>query len=93
MTDPTSSAAPTLDTLATASPTVLSEADAQLGAAPGKPLSDVARRALQEAVERRAAIDAAVKAAASVQEKGGPAGLEPTRYGDWERKGMAIDFS
>jgi hypothetical protein len=25
-------------------------------------------------------------------EHGGPAGLEPTRYGDWERKGRCIDF-
>jgi hypothetical protein len=25
-------------------------------------------------------------------ETGGPAGLEPTRYGDWERKGRCIDF-
>ena len=25
-------------------------------------------------------------------EDGGPAGLEPTRYGDWERKGVAVDF-
>ena len=25
-------------------------------------------------------------------EVGGPAGPEPTRYGDWERKGRAIDF-
>jgi shikimate dehydrogenase len=25
-------------------------------------------------------------------EIGGPAGLEPTRYGDWERKGRCIDF-
>jgi hypothetical protein len=25
-------------------------------------------------------------------EYGGPAGLEPTRYGDWERKGRCIDF-
>jgi len=25
-------------------------------------------------------------------ETGGPKGLEPTRYGDWERKGRAIDF-
>ncbi|MBL4690661.1 MAG: DUF1674 domain-containing protein [Rhodospirillales bacterium] len=23
---------------------------------------------------------------------GGPKGLEPTRYGDWERKGRAVDF-
>lgn len=26
------------------------------------------------------------------EEAGGPAGLEPTRYGDWERKGRCIDF-
>jgi len=25
-------------------------------------------------------------------EQGGPAGLEPTRFGDWERKGIAVDF-
>ena len=25
-------------------------------------------------------------------EHGGPAGPEPTRYGDWERKGRCIDF-
>ena len=25
-------------------------------------------------------------------ELGGPAGLEPTRYGDWERAGRCIDF-
>ncbi|MBL6948710.1 MAG: DUF1674 domain-containing protein [Rhodospirillales bacterium] len=27
-----------------------------------------------------------------VKEIGGPKGLEPTRYGDWERKGRAVDF-
>jgi len=25
-------------------------------------------------------------------EVGGPKGLEPTRYGDWERKGRCVDF-
>ena len=25
-------------------------------------------------------------------ESGGPKGPEPTRYGDWERKGRCIDF-
>jgi len=25
-------------------------------------------------------------------ESGGPKGLEPTRFGDWERKGRCIDF-
>lgn len=28
----------------------------------------------------------------SVKEVGGPKGLEPTRYGDWERKGIVSDF-
>lgn len=27
-----------------------------------------------------------------VKEFGGPEGLEPTRYGDWERNGRCIDF-
>lgn len=26
------------------------------------------------------------------KELGGPSGLEPTRYGDWERKGICSDF-
>ena len=26
------------------------------------------------------------------KETGGPEGLEPTRYGDWERKGRCVDF-
>jgi hypothetical protein len=58
------------------------------GAAPGKILTPAARRALQEAAERKAA-----EAAADMPvELGGPKGLEPTRYGDWERKGLAVDF-
>ncbi|XP_054456619.1 succinate dehydrogenase assembly factor 4, mitochondrial [Anoplopoma fimbria] len=28
----------------------------------------------------------------STKEKGGPRGPEPTRYGDWERKGRCVDF-
>ena len=31
-------------------------------------------------------------ASAEIRENDGPDGLEPTRYGDWERKGRAIDF-
>lgn len=27
-----------------------------------------------------------------VKETGGPKGPEPTRYGDWERKGRCFDF-
>jgi hypothetical protein len=59
-----------------------------LGAAPGKPLSAAARRALEEAAARRA-VDAARPAD---HENGGPTGPEPTRFGDWERKGLAVDF-
>jgi hypothetical protein len=29
---------------------------------------------------------------ARLPETGGPTGPEPTRYGDWERKGRCIDF-
>jgi hypothetical protein len=32
------------------------------------------------------------KAAARPKELGGPSGPEPTRYGDWERKGICVDF-
>ena len=33
-----------------------------------------------------------VEKAAGPVEIGGPKGLEPTRYGDWEKKGRCIDF-
>ena len=58
------------------------------GAAPGKALTPAARRALEEAAARRAA----AKAQAPPHEVNGPAGPEPTRFGDWERKGVAVDF-
>lgn len=29
---------------------------------------------------------------AAPKEIGGPGGLEPTRYGDWERNGRCFDF-
>ena len=58
------------------------------GAAPGKALSPAARRALEEAAQRRAAEHAAVPPL----EKGGREGPEPTRFGDWEKKGVAVDF-
>jgi len=57
-------------------------------AAPGKVLTPAARRALEEALARRQAAEAA----RPPPEDGGPAGPEPTRYGDWERKGIAVDF-
>ncbi len=57
-------------------------------ATPERPLSDAARRALLEAADRRAA-DAGP---ALDVEHGGPSGPEPTRFGDWEKKGLAVDF-
>ena len=58
-------------------------------AAPDKPLSPAARRALEEAAARRTEAESAARRA---DEQGGPKGPEPTRYGDWERKGIAVDF-
>lgn len=47
-----------------------------------------AQRALAEAEERRAK----AKAAIPPKELGGRDGPDPARYGDWEKKGIAIDF-
>jgi hypothetical protein len=55
-----------------------------------KPLTPAAERALAEAAQRRAEADR--QAAERAKEVGGPAGPEPTRYGNWENKGMASDF-
>jgi hypothetical protein len=52
-------------------------------------LPPAARRALAEAEERRKAAAAADPAP---KEYGGRDGLDPARYGDWEKKGIAIDF-
>lgn len=59
------------------------------GAAPDKPLSPAARRALEEAAARR---EMERRAQALPPELGGPKGPEPTRFGEWERKGLASDF-
>ncbi len=32
------------------------------------------------------------KTTGKAKEIGGPSGPEPTRYGDWERKGICVDF-
>ncbi|GAA6175642.1 hypothetical protein NBRC116593_15610 [Sulfitobacter pacificus] len=53
-----------------------------------KPIPPAAQRALAEAEERR-------KKAAELAlppELGGREGPEPVRYGDWEKKGLAVDF-
>jgi len=56
---------------------------------PSKGLSPAAKRALAEAADRRKARG---DTADRQPEKGGPKGVEPTRYGDWERGGIAYDF-
>jgi hypothetical protein len=53
-------------------------------------LPPAAQRALAEAEARRKA--AAADAASRPKEFQGPKGPEPTRYGDWESKGIASDF-
>lgn len=49
-----------------------------------------AQRALKEAEERRTKLNAAKKE--NAKEIGGRGGEDPTRYGDWEVNGKAIDF-
>ena len=58
--------------------------------APRKPLSPEAQRALAEAEERRRQQGAAAKE--TPVEKGGQAGPDPARYGDWEKGGIISDF-
>lgn len=58
------------------------------------------RQLPEETARQRAASHAAqavkdaeaAKAAKREKEIGGPEGPEPTRYGDWERKGICYDF-
>jgi hypothetical protein len=56
---------------------------------PPKVLTPQAQRALAEAEARRASGLAEARLAKEFQ---GPKGPEPTRYGDWETKGIVSDF-
>jgi hypothetical protein len=51
-------------------------------------LSKTSLQALEEAEQRRQKRSKTEPP----KEYGGPKGVEPTRYGDWERKGIASDF-
>ncbi len=51
-------------------------------------LTPEARRALAEAEERRKK----TSGEPLPKEIGGRDGPEPVRYGDWEKKGIAVDF-
>jgi hypothetical protein len=55
-----------------------------------KQLTPAAKRALAEAEARKKAAEA--NAMPMAKEFQGPKGPEPTRYGDWENKGIASDF-
>jgi len=56
-------------------------------------LPAAAQRALAEAEERRKKAKLAEEAAGPrPKEVNGPKGPEPTRYGDWEKKGITSDF-
>ncbi|MEX0365387.1 MAG: DUF1674 domain-containing protein [Ruegeria sp.] len=55
-----------------------------------KDLPPAAQRALAEAEERRK--QAKAEAKPLPKELGGRDGPEPVRYGDWEKKGIAVDF-
>lgn len=59
---------------------------------PETDLPAAARRALAEAEERRRLAAEAEKLNPMPLELGGREGPEPVRYGDWEKKGLAIDF-
>ena len=54
-----------------------------------KDLTPAAQRALAEAAERRRL---ATEAEARPRELNGRGGAEPVRFGDWEIKGLAVDF-
>lgn len=57
-------------------------------ATPKKPLTPAAKRALEEAEQRRQA----EKLPEMPAELGGRGGADPARFGDWEINGRAIDF-
>jgi hypothetical protein len=61
---------------------------------PRRPLPPAAQRALAEAEARRVAAQEnnPENDSGAPKEINGPKGPEPTRYGDWEIKGIASDF-
>jgi hypothetical protein len=71
---------------------------AKTGPAPGQEDSAKKEAATEEHAETaRGRDDAATtgnarEGAGGQEEVGGPQGPEPTRFGDWERKGRCIDF-
>ncbi|EAQ07696.1 hypothetical protein SKA53_12703 [Yoonia vestfoldensis SKA53] len=67
--------------------TVTADKDSAMPQDAPKDLPPAAQRALAEAAERRKAAKLDLP-----PELGGRDGPEPVRFGDWEKKGIAIDF-
>lgn len=59
-------------------------------------ISAAAKRALSEAQDRKRAVELeqanSTNTAMPAKEINGRGGLDPVRYGDWEKKGLAVDF-
>jgi hypothetical protein len=71
---------------------VMSDDPSQQQAPARKKLTPAAERALAEAEAEARRQAAAANAKQMPKELQGPKGPEPTRYGDWENKGIASDF-
>lgn len=56
----------------------------------GTEMPEAAKRALAEAETRRSERESEKKA--MPKEINGRGGPDPARYGDWEKKGIAVDF-
>lgn len=72
------------------------DAPAEPAAASGAPLPDAPPAGAPQGAGTDARLPLVTVPAAPAPglevEIGGPTGPEPTRYGDWERKGRCIDF-
>jgi hypothetical protein len=66
------------------------DSKAQTQPTENRPLTPEAERALAEAAARRAEHERQKNETS--KEQGGRGGLDPTRYGDWEKDGLASDF-
>ena len=62
---------------------------AEIDPAVARRIAEAGQRARAEAEARHARDEAKQQLP---PELGGPKGPEPTRFGDWERKGIAVDF-
>lgn len=60
--------------------------------APPQPSAETSSDADKREAGATALNELLARSAGKVKEYGGPKGLEPTRYGDWERKGRCVDF-